>query len=197
KRKCLQHNMVTESGQFFKSSAETTFRYLCQKYDFEELHMAIDDVDIECEILIKALKKGKITEGLQYFPFQMLGKTTKFIQESKTKIPISEVETVIKKIEEKLETYEVKSTFATTLENEMYSLIRYLNERYAENHGYVIKGLSIRIGQIGRKIEKLRKEIKTLKTTKSIEKRDGEIRRLQEEREGLYDEIQSKELKRY
>ncbi|MEG0153092.1 MAG: hypothetical protein RR744_07950, partial [Cellulosilyticaceae bacterium] len=45
KRKCLQHNMVTESGQFFKSSAETTFRYLCQKYDFEELHMAIDDVD--------------------------------------------------------------------------------------------------------------------------------------------------------
>lgn len=176
KRKCLQHGMLTESGQFFKSSAETTFRYICEKYDFEEMHMAIDDVVIECEILQKALKKGKITEGLQYFPFQMLGKTTKFIlQDTKRKIPVAEVETVIKTIEEKLKTYEVESSYSVTLENEMYALIVYLDERYKEQHNYTTKGLQLRLRQIQRRADKLIAEKKNLKTDKAIEKRELEL----------------------
>lgn len=182
KRRCLQYEMITESGQFFKSSAETTFRYLCDKYDFEELHMAIDDVNIECEILFKALKKGKITEGLQYFPFQMLGKTSTFIlRDSKRNIPIVEVENVLKKIQEKLPSYEVNSTFATTLENEMYKLINYLNERYQEEHNYVLKGYEIRMSQIKRRATKLKAEIENLKTDKAIEKREKEIKELKVE----------------
>ena len=182
KRKCLQFDMVTESGQFFKSSAETTFRYICEQYDFEEMHMAIDDVIIECQILCKALKKGKITEGLQYFPFQMLGETTKFIMnESKRVIPVDEVATVIEKIKAKLKTYEKESTFATTLENEMYQLIQYLNERHAKKHQYELQGYEIRCKQIVRKIGKLKVQIEGLKTEKAIDKRMAEIDILQDE----------------
>lgn len=191
KRKCLQHGMITESGQFFKSSAETTFRYICEKYDFEEMHMAIDDVIIECQILQKALKKGKITEGLQYFPFQMLGKTTKFILNEKNKrvIPVAEVENVIKVIEEKLKTYEVESTFSVTLEREMYELIQYLEIKHSEKHNYHIKGLQLRVRQIQRRVNKLLKEIDNLKTDKAKEKRFAEVEILREEYQLLVAEL--------
>ena len=191
KRKCLQFDMVTESGQFFKSSAETTFRYICEQYDFEEMHMAIDDVIIECQILCKALKKGKITEGLQYFPFQMLGKTTKFIMnESKRVIPVDEVATVIEKIKAKLKTYEKESTFATTLENEMYQLIQYLNERHAKKHQYELQGYEIRCKQIVRRIGKLKIQIEGLKTDKAIDKRMAEIDILRDEYYALKQKMQ-------
>lgn len=187
KRKCLQHGMLTETGQFFKSSAETTFRYLCQKYDFEELHMAIDDVNIECEILQKALKKGKITEGLQYFPFQMLGKTTKFILNSAEKrpIPIKEVATVIEQIEKKLLEYDKESSYVTTLERECYELIMYLDERYAEQHNYTRRGYELRIKQIDRRLSKIFIELDNLKTEKAIEKRTNEREKLLEEKREL------------
>ena len=56
-----------------------------ESYGFIESHTALDDAIIESEILQKAAKKGKLTMGLQYFPFQMLGKTTDFIFQSKSK----------------------------------------------------------------------------------------------------------------
>lgn len=192
KRKCLKYGMVTESGQFFKSSAETTFRYLCDRYDFEEMHMAIDDVNIECEILCKALKRGKITEGLQYFPFQMLGKTTSFIlaQDGKRPIPVDEVATVINQIQEKLKTYEKESTFATTLERECYRLIQYLNERYRQEHEFVKMGYELRMKEIERREQKLQLEMKQLKTEKAIEKRRHELELLIEEYNSLIEKIE-------
>ena len=34
KKKCLEYSMLTASGTFFKTSAESTYRYLVNKYDF-------------------------------------------------------------------------------------------------------------------------------------------------------------------
>lgn len=130
KRKCLEMSMITASGQFFKSSAETTFRHICETYDFTEKHMAIDDAQIETEILKKAAKKGKLTMGLQYFPFQMLGKTTDFILKSKKIIPYDEVQNVIDVMTEKSREYDKSSTFLIYLEHDMFKLHNYQLEHY-------------------------------------------------------------------
>jgi hypothetical protein len=59
KNKCLEHSMLTNSGTFFKTSAESTFRYLCDKYDFMESHT---DVDLSsCRFM--TLKNGVISSG--------------------------------------------------------------------------------------------------------------------------------------
>jgi hypothetical protein len=45
--------------------------------EFEESHTAIEDADIECEILAEIFKKVKpkdMTMGIIYFPFRMLGR---------------------------------------------------------------------------------------------------------------------------
>lgn len=67
----------TASGKYFSTSAETAFRYLKQNYDFSESHTAVDDADIESEILsmyFKKVKPKKMTMGIIYFPFKILGK---------------------------------------------------------------------------------------------------------------------------
>lgn len=193
KRKCLQHGMITESGQFFKSSAETTFRYLCDKFDFEEAHMAIDDVNIECQILQKALKKGKITEGLVYFPFKILGNTTDFIRTgSKRKIPVEEVEVVIKKIQDKLETYVDYSSYATYLERDLLSLIEYLNSHHKGKHIYSSLGINIEMTRIARQGTKLKKELATVKTDKAFQTRIEKLKKLREKYAELREEYRIK-----
>ena len=83
KNKCLEHSMLTNSGTFFKTSAESTCRYLCDKYDFMESHTALDDAIIESFILSKVARKHSITMGIKFFPFRDLGATDEFCMRRK------------------------------------------------------------------------------------------------------------------
>lgn len=80
KQTCLENDWLTASGKYFKTSAETAFRFVSGVSDFEEAHTAIDDADIEGELL-KAIMKKKASNlkiGIVYFPFRLLGKVEDF-----------------------------------------------------------------------------------------------------------------------
>ena len=73
---CNELGWITASGKYYKTSAETAFRFISQNEDFVEAHTALDDAEIESqifgEIVGKDLKKFEI--GIAYFPFRMVGK---------------------------------------------------------------------------------------------------------------------------
>lgn len=75
---CLDRGYWTNSCVYFKTSAETAFQYLMNKYDFIESHTALDDAEIESQILVKALSKGKVDPMMGAFPFRDLGTTIEF-----------------------------------------------------------------------------------------------------------------------
>ena len=81
KKACLLNGWQTESGKYFKTSAETTYRFISGKVDFDEAHTAIDDADIESEIFALIVKraKNKVEMGIEYFPFRILGSVAKFV----------------------------------------------------------------------------------------------------------------------
>lgn len=83
KNECINHNMFTASGTFFKTSAETSYRYLVSKYDFIEAHTALDDAIIETFILSKIAQKHAVTPGIKFFPFRDLGGTDEFCMRRK------------------------------------------------------------------------------------------------------------------
>lgn len=84
---CLNGGMLTNSGEFFKTSAETSYRYLREQYDFEEAHTALADVEIECFILSKILARHAVTVGIDYFPFRKLGYTDSYVLDKKKPNP--------------------------------------------------------------------------------------------------------------
>lgn len=74
---CVNNNLITNSGKYYSTTAESTYRYLTRNTAFIESHTAIDDADIECEILAEIFKKVKpknMTMGIIYFPFRILGR---------------------------------------------------------------------------------------------------------------------------
>lgn len=75
KRACVANGWKTESGKYFKTSAETTFRFCANNIDFEEEHTALSDAEIESYLFSEAVKKnkGKIDFGIIFFPFRELG----------------------------------------------------------------------------------------------------------------------------
>ena len=81
KKQCIENNWITESGRYFKTSAETTFRFITSNLDFDESHTAIDDAEIESEIFAKVYKKtkGNFEYAITYFPFRELGTVDSFI----------------------------------------------------------------------------------------------------------------------
>lgn len=79
KSECVKRNNLTASGIYFKSSAETTYQYICNKYDFIESHTALDDAIIETAILARIAKKHSISQGIDFFPFRNLGCTDDFV----------------------------------------------------------------------------------------------------------------------
>lgn len=85
KKMCIKNMLLTESGQYFKTSAETAFQYITGNIDFEESHTAIEDAEIESEILCRALRKGRLEIGIVYFPFKELGCPINFLQENPRK----------------------------------------------------------------------------------------------------------------
>lgn len=124
KSKCLEHNLLTASGTFFKSSAETTYKYLCNKYDFVESHTALDDAEIETFILSRIAARHKIETGIEFFPFRNLGYTYDFVNRRKKPIK-SEVQIVydaMKAYYEMKELCEQLSTYTTQIRNKMAML---------------------------------------------------------------------------
>lgn len=84
KNECINHGLFTASGTFFKTSAESSYQYLCNKYDFVESHTALDDAEIETFILSKIAAKHAVTPGIKFFPFRDLGSTDEYCKRRKT-----------------------------------------------------------------------------------------------------------------
>lgn len=132
KNKCLENGLLTNSGTFFKTSAESTFQYLCDVYDFEESHTALDDAIIESYILHKIAQRHAITPGIKFFPFRDLGATDDFCMRRK-KANKRECETVFcamavyveAKQEEANAQDKALSTYCVGLVNRMRRLAEY------------------------------------------------------------------------
>ena len=81
KQMCIDNNWQTASGKYFKTSAETAYRFLSGKTDFDESHTAIDDCDIEAELFAEIVKrtKNKWEMGIEFFPFRLLGTVERYL----------------------------------------------------------------------------------------------------------------------
>ena len=81
KNMCLDNDWQTASGKYFKTSAETAFRFFSETLDFEEAHTAIDDAEIESLLFAEICKrtKKKFEMGIIYFPFRELGTVEDFV----------------------------------------------------------------------------------------------------------------------
>ena len=73
---CMANGWKTDSGKYYKTSAETTFRFITGSNDFDEAHTALNDAEIETEIfsLIHKRTRGKFTYGIIAFPFRIVGR---------------------------------------------------------------------------------------------------------------------------
>ena len=80
KQMCIDNNWQTASGKYFKTSAETAYRFLSGNTAFDESHTAIDDCDIEAELFAEIVRrtKNKWEMGIEFFPFRLLGKVENF-----------------------------------------------------------------------------------------------------------------------
>ena len=81
KQMCLDEQWETASGKYFKTSAETAFRFFSGNTAFEESHTAIDDVAIESQLFAEIVKrtKNKWAMGIEFFPFRILGTVENFV----------------------------------------------------------------------------------------------------------------------
>lgn len=128
KNNCLKHGMLTNSGIYFKTSAETSYRYLCDKYDFIESHTALDDAEIESYILHKIAQKHAISNGIKYFPFRELGYTYDHCM--RRKVPnIEECETVLSAIQTYIDSKEEETRYIKGLLKKVDMLLNYMEGR--------------------------------------------------------------------
>lgn len=150
---CLENKQLTNSGLFFKSSAETVFAYMFKDNSFTESHTAIEDAIIESDILIKLLQKKKVTIGLTYFPFREIGnvydylteKGLSYIQRKEEKeqngekyktpfsIPAEYYYNALSVMIERIQQGKQLSTFAANLADKAFNLQKLANELYKEN----------------------------------------------------------------
>lgn len=81
KQMCIDNKWETASGKYFKTSAETAYRFLSGNTDFDEAHTAIDDCDIETELFAEIAKrtKNKWSMGIEFFPFRLLGTVERYL----------------------------------------------------------------------------------------------------------------------
>lgn len=80
KQMCIDYGWTSPSGKYFKTSAETTYRFFNGDNEFIESHTALDDAEIESELFAEIIKKtkNKFEMGIIYFPFRILGKVEDF-----------------------------------------------------------------------------------------------------------------------
>ena len=81
KQMCIDQKWETESGKYFKTSAETAFRFFSGDTEFIESHTAIDDCDIEAQLFAEIVKrtKNKWDLGIEFFPFRILGTVERYL----------------------------------------------------------------------------------------------------------------------
>ena len=81
KQMCIDNKWETESGKYFKTSAETAFRFFSGNTEFIESHTAIDDVAIESQLFAEIAKrtKNKWEMGIEFFPFRILGTVERYL----------------------------------------------------------------------------------------------------------------------
>lgn len=77
---CIENEWETATGKYFKTSAETAFRFFSKNMEFNEAHTAIDDCDIEAQLFAEIFRitKGKWEMGIEFFPFRILGTVIQF-----------------------------------------------------------------------------------------------------------------------
>lgn len=127
KKQCLEHDLLSASGLYFKTSAETSYQYLVNKYDFVESHTALDDAIIETFILSKIASRHAIEIGIAFFPFRDLGETVEFVK--RRKYPnISECEKVVSVLRAHLYTKEKGTPYYRKIENKILSVMEYMGE---------------------------------------------------------------------
>lgn len=124
KKNCLNNNMLTASGTYFKTSAEASYRYLTRKYDFDEAHTALDDAIIETFILAQIAKRSAITIGISFFPFKELGTTNQFVLRKKNP-DITEIVIVITAMKQGIEGKK-PSAYTSRIEKAISELKEYL-----------------------------------------------------------------------
>lgn len=76
REKCAENNWYTASGKYYKTSAETAYRFVMGNDDFIEAHTALDDAIIETLLFAESVKKAKNKVepmGIVYFPFKIIG----------------------------------------------------------------------------------------------------------------------------
>lgn len=74
---CDNNKYTTKSGKYYPTTAEIAYRFLTNAVDFEESHTAIEDTEIECQLLTEIFKKVKpkdMTMGIIYFPYRLVGR---------------------------------------------------------------------------------------------------------------------------
>jgi hypothetical protein len=78
---CIDQKWETASGKYFKTSAETAYRFLSGNLTFDESHTAIDDCDIESQLFAEIVKrtKNKWDLGIEFFPFRILGTVERYL----------------------------------------------------------------------------------------------------------------------
>ena len=116
---CIENGMLTDSGEFFKTSAEATFRYITQNIEFEEAHTALNDAEIETEILRRAFKRGKVNRGIEYFPFNNLGTTDEFLSSDYRGKKLSHFDTVANALENRMNKDCRSSSYQTKIEGKL------------------------------------------------------------------------------
>lgn len=152
RRYCLEKKQLTNSGLFFKSSAETVFAYMFKDEGFNESHTAIEDAIIESDILVKLLKKKKVAIGITYFPFREIGnvydylaeKALEYIKRKEEKeqngekyktpfsVPAEYYYNALSVMIERIQQGENLSTFASNLADKTFTLRKLANEAYGE-----------------------------------------------------------------
>lgn len=80
KKSCLENKRVSHTGTYFSTSAESAMQFFSKKFDFIEEHTALSDAEIETELLFASLKRGKLIQGIIFFPYKMLGETVDFVK---------------------------------------------------------------------------------------------------------------------
>ena len=127
KKECLNHDLLSASGLYFKTSAESSYQYLMNKYDFVESHTALDDARIETFILSKIAARHSIEIGISFFPFRELGETVDFVRRLKTP-NWAECEKVLDALTTHLQTKEEGTVYYRKIENKILLVRRYLGD---------------------------------------------------------------------